>query len=167
MCTEVSDLGYVKGTHRLTGWQPVCWTSLGDADMQQCGSLSAGNQRGTKISSVQLRVTRLTLSFGEGGSHSTDRQSKGLTLHDRALECSRGGARLAAERWLQVGEGTCYAAWPVGSTPLHIAAAKGALQLIRAMLQAQVRSPSCVLLHGAHCSTACCGTGVSAWPCAA
>ena len=43
------------------------------------------------------------------------------------------------KRWLQVGEGTCYAAWPVGSTPLHIAAAKGALQIIRAMLQAQVR----------------------------
>eukprot|EP00891_Asterochloris_glomerata_P008887 jgi/Astpho2/8887/Aster-x0830 len=39
---------------------------------------------------------------------------------------------------VQVGEGTCYAAWPVGSTPLHIAAAKGALQIIRAMLQAQV-----------------------------
>ena len=46
--------------------------------------------------------------------------------------------------FLQVGEGTCYAAWPVGSTPLHIAAAKGALQIIRAMLQAQVRLPSCV-----------------------
>ncbi len=71
------------------------------------------------------------------------------------------------KRWLQVGEGTCYAAWPVGSTPLHIAAAKGALQIIRAMLQAQVRPPAVRCHMERIAALPAAGTGAGARPCAA
>ena len=49
----------------------------------------------------------------------------------------------------QVEGGETYCMWPVGTTPLHIAAAKGHLNISKLMLQAQVRAVAgaAVLLH--------------------